>query len=100
MCSSDLERPTNRPLSGWTIHKRIYELQPNNRQYTALWGTQQQWLDGGQSFFIPMGDDLPTGNYPITLRQLSDGEGYISLSQLTPGTAEAYRLFREESGYE
>ncbi len=94
------KRPTNQPLSGWTIHKRHYELQPNNRQYTALWGTQQQWLDGGQSFFIPLGDDLPAGDYPITLRQLSDGEGYISLSQLTPGTAEAYRLFREEGGDE
>ncbi|VAW85693.1 hypothetical protein MNBD_GAMMA18-613 [hydrothermal vent metagenome] len=94
------DRPTNQPLPGWTIHKRVYELQPNNQQHTALWGTQQQWLDGGQSFFIPMGDDLPAGDYPITLRQLSGGEGYISLSQLTPGTAEAYRLFREESGYE
>lgn len=94
------QRLLNRPLLGWTVHKRIYELSPNRQQDTALWGTQHQWLDGGERFFIPMDEDLPAGDYQITLRRSSGSAGYLSLSQLTPGAVESYRLFREEGRYD
>ncbi len=94
------ERPKNQPLPGWTIHRRIYQLQPNNRQRTALWGTQRQWLDGGQRFFIAMENDMPAGEYRITLQQPPEREGYLSLSQLKPGAVALERRFNEAAGYE
>ncbi|MCB1803665.1 MAG: hypothetical protein KDJ99_00500, partial [Candidatus Competibacteraceae bacterium] len=59
-------------------------------------GTQDQWTDSGQTFFLPLGSDLAAGEYLIRLALQQGPPGYISVYRLQAGVFAERRLSVEQ----
>ncbi len=88
------------PQRDWTFRDRRYNLRIDpGAPIVVLDGTTPA-LAGGQRFVVPLGADLPPGDYRIELR-VADGtevatEAYATLARLTPGQSASRALFRED----
>lgn len=71
-----------------------YDILPDHDNLLPVLDTPTEAVGQGQRFFLPLGDDLPVGNYPIHMR-LEGGTGYLSFYQVVPGEPAALELFTE-----
>jgi hypothetical protein len=85
-----------RPFNKWTFLRRRFSIRPDNSGSLSVLHARSIRLQPGQLFFIPIGDDLPQGQYTIEFRPVS-GTGYISLHRVTPGEYEEFRFYNERA---
>lgn len=84
-----LSPPSRRtPSPSWTFHGRRYALAPNPSPPIPVLNTDVAHVDGGQPFFLPIGQDVPAGRYRIRLRLEQGPPGYITLAKLNRGVFE------------
>jgi hypothetical protein len=84
------------PVNRLTVREWRYDLMPDHRQAIPVLDTPNEQVDLGQRFFLPLGDDLPPGDYRIRL-QLEQGSGYLNFYRVIPGLPALLELFREET---
>jgi len=83
------------PLPEWSFLARRYELYPAPEETVPVLQTAEK-VDGGRSFFIPLGSDLPAGRYRLRFALEQGPGGYLILARLTPGQ-QAQRFHYRES---
>jgi hypothetical protein len=83
-----------RPFNKWTFLKRRFSIRPDNSKALPMLYARDRHLQPGQLLFIPVGEDLPQGQYNIVFKPVS-GTGYISLHRVTPGEYEKFRFYNE-----
>ena len=76
------------PLSDWSFDARRYDLRPDSSVAVPVLNTPGDQADRGQSFFLPLGADLPPGTYRLRFTLEQGPGGYLSLARITPGTFE------------
>ena len=89
--------PRLQPLSDWTFVRRIYDLRVADDTQGIVLNTDSATVDGGQRFFIPLGTDLPPGNYRIRIWPEQRAQAYLALYRLAPGQ-QLVRVFLREHG--
>ena len=85
------------PLTESTFVKRIYDLRTADENRVTVLNTDLETVDGGRRFFIPLGTDLPPGNYRIRIRPEQETGAYLALYRLLPGQ-QLVRAFLREHG--
>lgn len=85
---------TEGPVSDFTALEREFEVYPNLEAPLApVLGTQDQWVERGQTLFLPLGSDLPAGVYPITIWIEGDQRGYLTLYRIKSGPPHRRRFY-------
>ncbi len=83
-------------LAGWTFTERIFVLRaPESPQRVPVLGKAGQYMNIGQSFYIPLRDDLPAGRYTIELSVEGGQAGYVALTNVVPGQYEDRQIIQE-----
>ena len=76
---------SNRPVDGWTVLERIYDLRAAMELKSLLLDTGKS-VDAGYRCFIKLDTDLPIGKYRIHVECLEqDTDAYALLFQTEPG---------------
>jgi len=88
-------RERMRPYEGWTLDRRYFDLRPQRKTQLAVLNTQSKWVEAGQRFFIPLGRDLPPGEYRVKFDLEQGKQGYLVLSRLSRGLKERLKIFKE-----
>ena len=81
-------------LQEWTFLDRRYLLEPEPGMPVAVLQSAEQ-VDGGRAFFIPLGSDLPAGEYRLRVVPEQGPAGYLILARLTPGQQSQRFSYRE-----
>jgi hypothetical protein len=72
------------PLKDWTLTDRVYKVAPGDGEAIPLTSDRLR-LDGGRTFGVRLGRDLPPGSYELRLASL-DGKGsYVTASRAVVG---------------
>jgi hypothetical protein len=90
--------PQLQPLADSTFVQRLYDLRTEDTTRVTVLNTDAGTVDGGRRFFVPLGTDLPPGNYRIRIWPEQDAEAYLALYRLLPGQ-QLVRLFLREHGH-
>lgn len=83
------------PFQHWSFLHRINDIRATANESLVVLNTQQDRVNNGQRFFIPLGSDLPNGQYRIHIAPDADSQAYLALYQLIPGTVDQRRFFSE-----
>lgn len=89
--------PHLQPLADWTFVRRVYDLHSADESRVTVLNTDAATVDAGQRFFIPLGSDLPAGNYRIRIWPEQQAQAYLALYRLLPGQ-QLVRVFLREHG--
>lgn len=87
--------PPDAPRMSWTPFQRRYVVEPYGGSPLPVFQAGDLNLDGGQTMFIPLGNDLAAGRYQITFNLQGAREGYLILYRLIPGIHSQSRFFME-----
>jgi len=88
-------------LAGWTFTERMFVLHaPQNSDRVPVLGKAGQYMNVGQSFFIPLRDDLPPGSYTVEFSVEGEQAGYIALTNVVPGQYEDRQIIQEAVDHE
>jgi len=82
----------------YTLKKRIFDIKPNNEEKIKVLNTVRDYVGAGQRLYIPLGEDLKTGKYKISVTKLDGPEGYFSLYQFSIGKDQSIRFFKNLKG--
>jgi len=82
----------------YTLKKRIFDIKPNNEEKNKVLNTIKDYVGAGQRIYIPLGEDLKTGKYKISVTKLDGPEGYFSLYQFSIGKDQSIRFFKSLKG--
>lgn len=85
------------PLADATFLQRVYDLRTADETRVTVLNTDSGTVDGGRRFFVPLGTDLPPGNYRIHIWPEQDAAAYLALYRLLPGQ-QLVRAFLREHG--
>jgi len=88
--------PTLKPLNDWSLCNRRYIVTPNRSSKSPVLFTKNTFVGQGESFFLPLGSDLPPGTYTVTIKLNRNHSGYIIFSRMTLGIFEKATFFRVE----
>jgi hypothetical protein len=94
---SDSTIPTPGPLDSWTIRHRSYDLRPGTDASVLVLEARDALTDGGMACYLPLGSDLPPGEYRIDVQLEGATNGYVLLSRSTPGLVEKRSIYLEQS---
>lgn len=83
------------PLTGWSFWLRRYDVRPDRDYRVPVMGTNGEMVDRGQSFFIPLGAELPPGKYRLYFTLEQGSEGYLTMSRVTPGIFRERKIYQE-----
>ncbi len=83
------------PTRDWTLTERVFDLRPTASRPAIVLHNSTETVDEGQLIFLPLGDDLPAGEYAIEVESLDGDDGYLMLYQLTSGMPEHPPTFTE-----
>ncbi|MEK8021159.1 MAG: hypothetical protein VSS75_030170 [Candidatus Parabeggiatoa sp.] len=86
--------------TGWTFPQRQYDLRAAGEGEIVVLNKRNEFVDVGQFFVIPLQDDLPAGEYQITLKPQKTLGAYLTLSKITAGLEEQRQFFSETQPYE
>ncbi len=84
------------PASTWTFTERRFVVHPALGQPASVLNTVAEVVDPGQSFFLPLGSDVPPGRYRIQFHLEKGPSGYLTLAKLTPGAFEHRTVLRDK----
>ena len=91
------EKKSIGPWSEWSFLEYLFDIRSDNPGTLPVFGTNSEYVDSGQLLFIPVGTDMPLGQYKIFF-ELKEGEqGYLSLTKITPGFVEQRRFIEERN---
>ena len=90
------EAKNSGPVMSRTFLKRKYTIRADNVGKMPVLNTPGKYVDGGQLFFLTLGDDLPLGEYPVTFTMKNGSEGYLILYKVTPGSFDYRKFFIRE----
>ncbi len=85
------------PLVDSTYLHRIYDLRTVGTSRVMVLNADTETVDGGRRFFVPLGTDLPPGDYHIRIQPEQDTPAYLALYRLLPGQ-QVERAFLRERG--
>lgn len=91
----DLNRSEIGPFPFWTLSKRLFDLAPSSGTPAHILNTNKKTNGEGQLIFLPLGEDLPPGEYRIRIKNLNEEPAYISVSRLLQGRKEQRTFFVE-----
>ncbi|MBI3268608.1 MAG: hypothetical protein HYZ53_06270 [Planctomycetes bacterium] len=83
------------PSEFWTFADWRFDVRPAVGAPAYLLGTSGELVDGGRLLFVPLGDDLPPGSYPIRVEAEGGSGGYVVFSRIRPGLREQREFFTE-----
>lgn len=86
--------------TGWTFPQRQYDLRPAGEGRVVVLNTRDEFVDVGQFFVIPLQNDLPIGQYQISLKPQQSLGVYLTLSKIKAGLEEQRKFFSETEPYE
>ncbi len=76
----------------WTLRERQVVVRPDRRAEVAVLQGGGEQLDAGRLFFLPLGSDLPPGEYWIEVEPQTGNGGYLVLSRTLPGEFDHWRF--------
>jgi hypothetical protein len=80
------------PFPTLTLMKREARVTPTPTRGVRLVGGTPSVLDDGQFVFIPVGPDMPPGNYELEISVAASSPRWLSLSRTTPGRTDQLEL--------
>jgi hypothetical protein len=86
------------PFPNLTLTKREAWITPNPVSRVRLVAGTPSALDDGQTLFIPVGTDMPPGQYEIEVTVSAPSPRWLSLSRTTPGLAEQLEFVSKRRG--
>jgi len=91
-----LEGPKRMPglLEDYTVRQREYTLSGQPTATMGIQGDGKNWSEPYR-FSVPLGNDLPAGNYQIRLQPISSGPALATAFRILEGEDAPYRFFRE-----
>lgn len=84
------------PSTSWTFHERRYVLAPMPGPAIPVLNTDASYVDSGQPFFLPIGQDVPAGRYRIHMHLEQGPPGYLTLVKLNRGIFESRQFTGEK----
>jgi hypothetical protein len=90
------QAPRLTPLNDWSLCNRRYVITPNRFIKTPVLFTKNEFVGQGESFYLPLGSDLPPGEYALTIKLNRHNTGYLIFSKITLGIFEKATFFRVE----
>ena len=84
------------PFSHPTVREWLYDIQFDTDSPVPVLGTPSEQVGLGQRFFLPLGDDVPPGNYRVRI-WLEESSGYLALYRVVPGLPVVLELFSEKA---
>jgi len=90
------QTPRLTPLNDWSLCNRRYEITPNRSRKSPVLFTKNEFVGQGEPFYLPLGSDLPTGEYTLTIKLNRNNSGYLIFSKITLGIFEKATFFRVE----
>ena len=83
---------SSKPVDGWTLINRVYDLTPN-RELDSLLVDTDAHVDEGYRCFITLDTDLSPGKYKIDIQCLdSENDAYVLLYRTVPGKKPIHRI--------
>jgi hypothetical protein len=79
----------------WTFNKRSYDIRAPEGEPSKVLDSGGQYLNSGESFFVPFNRDMPKGLYRIKIALKRGASGYLSLSHIKQGLYEQTKFYRE-----
>jgi len=74
------------PMQNWTYANYRFLVHQNQSASSIILGAlDADETDAGQPLFITFGDDMPAGEYLVSVRLVSGNPGYVTFSKTTPG---------------
>lgn len=83
------------PLHNLSFLNRQFNVRPNLHSAIFVLGADNQKVDEGEIFSIPLKEDLPPGKYQVHIYLVKGVTGYVSLSRIVPGNFEQRWIFVE-----
>jgi len=87
-------KPTRTPslklATSWTFIRREFTIVPDQQGSTPVLNSNVN-VGEAQKFFVTLGDDIPIGNYQITVK-INNGRGYFGFYNITPGKFDQTRI--------
>ena len=81
-------------LEDYTVRQREYTLSGQPTATMGIQGDGKNWSEPYR-FSVPLGNDLPAGNYQIRLQPISSGPALATAFRILEGEDAPYRFFRE-----
>lgn len=78
-----------------TFFNRTFDVRPNPSERATILNNNDQRVEKGELFFIPLGEDVPPGKYRVHVKLIKGNPGYISISHIMPGDFEGRGVFME-----
>ena len=70
------------------FRQREFDVKPtDDGERSIVLATADKYMGSGRVSYIPLGEDLPVGRYPIEIELIQGEHGYVVLSKTTAGTA-------------
>ena len=84
------------PGQDFTLLDRRFDIEIRRTESVKILNLGGSLVGAGRKLFFPIGNDIMPGDYTFSV-ELEDGaEGYLLLSQITPGTFSSRKLIREQ----
>jgi len=90
------QAPHSKPLNDWSLCNRRFVITPNRSSKSPVLFTKNAFVGQGESFYLPLGSDLPTGEYTLSIKLNRNNSGYLIFSKITLGIFEKAKFFRIE----
>jgi len=87
-------RVQDRPLKDWTVFRRRFVVRHREKERIPVLQTRNEYVYGERIFFVPLGSDVPPGNYAVTCLPERGPGGYILMSRTTTGRFESRMVHR------
>ena len=91
----NIKRSVMNAYSGWTFQKRKIDVGPIDGMAAYVLQGTPRTLNSGQSFFIPFAEDLPPGDYRVSLSTPDTADGYLSLVSRRAGSGQQHWIYKE-----
>ena len=79
----------------FTVRDRNFFLESNPEESTLMLDGAGIELDGGQRFFIPLGQDMAPGSYTIKIKGGAATDGFLTLYRIVGGAYSDARFYKE-----
>jgi hypothetical protein len=89
------QTPDLQPRDSWTFLDRSFDIATGLQGAVPMLDTPDASVSQGQAFFIPLGDDLLAGNYPVSIDGADRQNCYLNLHRVVAGQPLLRRFFRE-----
>lgn len=85
-----------KPLPDLTLLDRRYDVRAGEMASVKVLNSGNRYVGEGAKFFFPVGSDMETGEYTLSIKLENDSDGYLILSKITPGVFSTRKLIKEQ----